>query len=285
MEMRTNILVWMVTCLLVSTSTHAGTLTSATWVGDFQGTPFTLVTSGASLTASGTATGNNIGAVSLTVAGPALTLMDAAGGQPIFISQTLGGSQTINSSRIANQGVPRAVNVFLGDDSEKIFLFPIAMSAGVGGNFSTTDVVPGLNIPVEVTATFFPWTTGSQVFAGLTSTTTTVGGAQNAGAALPDVTFVGSNSLVNGAGSITLVSPTVVRLCVGLVFGPFPCISGDSGNIQSSRLATATKLTLNFAAVPEPTAGGLLVTGAVISLLSARRRRSNAHSRSAHRRT
>ena len=42
----------------VSGVAQAGTLTSATWAGSFQGTPFTLTTGGGSLVASGTSTGS-----------------------------------------------------------------------------------------------------------------------------------------------------------------------------------------------------------------------------------
>ncbi len=250
------------TALWLSGTAHAGTLTSATWVGDFLGAPFTLVTSGVSLTASGSAAGTAINMVSLTVApltlGHLLTPFSRSTA-PTFLSLTLGGSQTINPANAANQGIAGAARVILGNDSDGTALYTVPLSAGVAGQATTTNVVPGLNIPVEVTATFFPWTTGSQTFTGLTVS----------GVAAPDVTISGTNSLSGGAGSITLVSPTRTRVCVAAIFGSFPCVAGAAGNTQSSISATATRLTLNFA-VPEP--GTFLLFAAGLVALSARRR-------------
>ncbi len=251
--------VLMAAVFLAATSAGAGTLTSATWTGNFQGTPFTLVTSGASLTASGTSTATGIGSVSLTVAAPILSISDTTGTAPTFISQTLGGSQTLAGS-VANQGVSGTVNVFIGRNSGGLLLFPVALSAGVAGSFTTTALVPNLNIPVSVTATFFPWTTDSQTFTGLTVD----------GVAVADVTVGGTNSLVGGAGSITLVSPTRTRVCVGDLFGPFPCVSGDPMNQQSSINATSTSLTLNF--IPEPGMMTLLGAGLAGLTIVGRRR-------------
>ncbi len=246
--------------LLFGGPVQAGTLTSATWVGDFAGTPFTLVTSGASLTASGSATGSKLTRVSLTV--PDLRLTRSGGGiADSLLSQTLGGSQTISSAYVANQGVSGASRFFLGGSSTTgTLILSVPLSVGVAGNVATTNLIPGANIPVEVTATYFPWTTGSQTFTGLTFF----------GAAAPNVTFSGTNSLSGGAGRITLVSPTRTRVCLGpILAGPVPCVAGTAGNTQSSISATATRLTLTFA-VPEPGTVMLLAAG-LVSLASARR--------------
>ncbi len=250
---------WFLTLALAalwfSGAAHAGTLTSATWVGDFQGTPFTLVTSGASLTASGSASGSAIGSVFLSVAAPPLTqFQDSFPG--IFISQTLGGSQTIGSANMANQGISGRVRTFVGVDNTGGLGFSIPLSAGVAGN-STTAYIAVLGIPVEVTATFFPWATGFQTVTGLT----------RLGLPVADVTLSGTHSLVGGIGRITLVSPTRTRICEGTIFGSFPCVPADGARTT----ATATSLTLNFA-VPEP--GTVLLLGACLVGLAARDQRN-----------
>ncbi len=250
------------------TPAQAGLLTSATWVGEtfgelrpdhfvdlFPGTPFTLVTSGASLTASGSATGSSIRTISVAVAAPPLSLH---GQHHTGFSQTLGGSQTINSTNVANRGISGSVGGFVGAPNQGLLLYHIPLSVGVAGNF-TTAAFQHANIPVEVTATHFPWTTGSQTLTGLTLR----------GVAAPNFTVAGTNSLVNGAGSITLVSPTRMRVCAGTIFGAFPCVPGASGNSVSFTRATTTRLTLNF---PEPGISVLLAAGLVG--LAARRRRS-----------
>lgn len=261
--MHMKAVIWMATCwLLTGAAAHAGVLTSATWVGDFQGTPFTLVSSGASLSASGSAAGTSISSVQVTVAAPTLTFMSFQGPAPLFVSQTLGGSQTIDSANSVNQGIQGAVNVYIGFDASGTLLFPVGLSAGQGGNFQTTAIVPGINVPVEVTVTFHPWTTGTQTFTGLTLR----------GLAMPDLTVSGTNSLANGVGSITLVSPTVTRACAGSVFGTFPCLNSQAATNTSTRVqAVATRLTLNFSAVPEPTAFILLGSAAAVALAALRR--------------
>lgn len=275
--------------LLSGVAAQAGLLTSATWVGDrlaepsgplssaitlFPGTPFTLVTSGASLSASGSAVGSSIGNISLSVAAPTLNGIGVDPGNGHFFVQTLGGSQTINSANMASQGIAGSFDYYIGvNSSSGNLLFHVPLSVGVAGNFTTTAVLlPGLNVPVEVTATFFPWTTGSQTLTGLTSS----------GVAMPDLTIGGSNSLVGGVGSITLVSPTRIQVCVGEFFGTFPCARGR----PSSRWftgASATKLTLNFAAVPEPGSAFLLGAASTIGFAAARRRRRIGRSAPARR--
>ena len=260
------------TCsFLGGAASQAAILTSATWVGSFQGTSFTLVTSGGSLTATGSRPrGGATLNVALTVAPPAMTSLIGTGPVPFFTSQTLGGSQTINSSLVANQGVRGSIRTYVAADSNGTLLVSVPLSVGVGGQFQATSLVPRVAIPVEVTATYFPWTTGTQILTGLTGTTTTANGQVNHGVSLPDFVTQGSPfvSGFNGAGRMTLVAPTRTRICVGEVFGSFPCVSGSAANIQSSISATATRLTLNFG-VPEP--GTLLLGGAIFVGFAARR--------------
>lgn len=100
--MRTKVWICMMTCCLVGASAQAGTLTSATsatWVGDFQGTPFTLVTSGASLTASGSASGSSISSVYLTAAAPVLATLTNNLGAPVLVTQTLGVARSPRQPR------------------------------------------------------------------------------------------------------------------------------------------------------------------------------------------
>ena len=278
--MRSPSFVLMLLCLLVGAEARAGMLTSATWVGEtfgeinsvgfldlFPGTPFTLVTSGASLTANGSAAGSALSMVSLSVAAPPVSI---TGLHTSFFSQTLGGSQTINSANLANQGISGALRNFIGPpNNQGTLVFAVPLSVGVAGTFTSTRVVPGLNIPVEVTATFFPWTTGSHVFTGLTGSTTTPNGAINMGVALPDFTLAGTNHLVDGVGSMTLVSPTRFRVCAGAIFGSFPCSGGDPTNSLSTISATTTRLTLNFL----PETGAALLLGTALVGLAVRNRK------------
>ena len=71
---------------VLSGAAQAGTLTSATWVGSFQGTPFTLTTGGGGVTAAGTSTGTSASVTALTVVAPLMTVLDTSGLAPVFIS-------------------------------------------------------------------------------------------------------------------------------------------------------------------------------------------------------
>jgi hypothetical protein len=109
----------------------------------------------------------------------------------------------------------------------------VPLSAGKAGNFTGTFTVVGALH--TITVDFFAWTPGSQMFVGLTSK----------GAALPNVTAAGSFMLdANGAGTVTLVSPSKVDI---------------DGSLAQRRTASFTKLTLSF--VPEPGWLALLVGG------------------------
>ncbi len=239
---------------LLAGTAQAGTLTSATWNGAFQGAPFTLTTGGGSLVASGSSTGGSI-AVGVSVTPQFFSTVNT-GPPQLTISQTLGGSQTIAATpngAAANQGIAGLVNVFLFVGIPLLFL-AIPLSVGVSGS-STVSTSNPLVGAVNVTATFLAWTPGTVTVTGQFGTTTTTGTATNMTVALGTATFMGSFSLTaGGAGSVTLVSPTITAICAG---GPAGACNGST---QSNRTAGATSLTLSFTSAPEP--GTLLLLGA-----------------------
>jgi len=255
--------------LLFAGASQAGTLTSATWAGSFQGTPF-LATFGVpggpgGLMASGTSVGTTAN-VQITVAPRLSSSLNTTGQAPVFISQTLGGSQAIAitaGGAAANRGIAGLVNVLIGQSSTngtQLFSVPLTVGFPVVNPFfqNTTAVVPGLSIPVSVTATALPWTTGAVSFTGLT----------NNGTAIPNFARTGGNNLTaNGGGTITLVAPAITTVCAGAIFGVrTPCTIGaplETGFQQKSHTVSATLLTLHFA--PEP--GTLLLRGAALAAL------------------
>jgi len=252
--------------LLFAGAANAAALTSASWHGSFQGTPFWIFT-GSGLTASGSSTGS----VAVTVAPRLSSSLNTTGTAPVFISQTLGGSQVINvaGAPSANQGIAGLVNVFIGQNSNGTQLFSVPLTVGfpVANPFfqNQTAVVPGLNIPVSVTASAFPWTTGAVSITGLTVSS----------AAIPNFVLAGGKNLtVNGGGTITLVAPAITTVCAGAIFQnpQRPCVGGaPAGGTQKSHTASATVLTLNF---PEP--GTLLLLGAGLMGLAAVGRRKQS---------
>ena len=262
--------------LLFAGASQAGNLTSATWAGSFQGTPFTITTGGGGLTASGTS-GPTTANVQLTVAPRLSTSLQTAGAAPVFISQTLGGSQAIAITAggpAANHGIGGLVNVFIGQNSTGTQLFSVPLTVGFPVVnpffFNNTAVVPGLNIPVTVTASASPWTTGAISISGLTSSS----------APLANFTAAGGNNLTaGGGGSITLVSPAITGVCAGAIFqSPLrPCVGGaPAGGQQKSHTASATTLTLNFVGTPVPEPGTLLLLGAGLMGLAAVGRRKQS---------
>ncbi len=252
--------------LLCSASAQAGTLTSATWIGAFQGMPYTLTTGGGSLVASGSSTGAGA-SVAITVTPQSFSTVNVGPPQNT-ITQTLGGSQTISitaNGAAANQGVAGVVNVFLFVGVPLLFL-SVPISIGVSGSsvISTSNPLVGA---VNVTATFGAWTPGSTMITGLFATTTTPNGATQMTVPLPNFTAAGSvNLTAGGAGTITIVSPAITVVCAG---GP---AGACDGSVQSHRTAGATSLVLSFV-VPEPGTAGLLLGAALVGIVALGRRR------------
>jgi len=260
-------------CLLLAGAAQAGTLTSATWSGSFQGTPFTLTTAaGGGLTASGTSTGTTAN-VQVTVAPQLFSTTTGSHGAPYFFSQTLGGSQAIAitaGGASASQGISNRSQVILGAKNTGIgnllFSVPLTVGRQVTNPFFMTQRVaisPGLNIPVTAKASAFPWTTGVVSISGLTSSSAPIANLVVAG---------GNNLTAGGGGSITLVAPSITTACVGAIwqFPVGPCMGGPSaGGLSISHTASANFLTLNF--LPEP--GTLLLLGAGLAALAAVDRR------------
>ncbi len=244
--------------LWVASTAPAGTLTSASWTGDFQdGTPFTLTTAGGSLIASGSSTAFGA-SVAITV--PYQGFL--SGTFPFYIAQVLGGQASIGitaAGATANAGIPGAVT-YIAD------IFPLLTIPISPGGSGTAMVVTVMQLgAATITATFFPWTPGSVSIGGLFGTTTTPNGATNMTAPLPALTAAGSFGLTpDGGGSITLVSPGVASVCAGGT-----TLGACDGSNLDFRTADATILTLNF--VPEP--GTLLLLGSSVIGLAAMTRR------------
>lgn len=251
--------------LLLAGTAQAGTLTSATWVGTFHGTPFTLTTGGGSLIASGSSTGASI-SMSVTLTPQSFSTLIHV--PQMTLTETLGGSQTIAAtvgSATANVGIGGSANAFLFIGFPVLFL-NIPLSIGVSGT-SFIETAHSLLGAVVASATFFKWTPGAVTVTGLFATTTTVGGSTNMSVALPTFTTAGSFMLTGGgAGTVTLVAPSVTSMCVG---GPVGACSGVHHNDRTVRAAA---LTLNFVPAPDT----LLLLGAGLAALVAvgRRQRS-----------
>lgn len=239
--------------LLGAASAQAGVLESATWNGDFLGTPYTLET-GNGLQASGvsspasaavnlTVTQTNTGvpcpidqgAATGTCFAPNLNQIDPEQLIPLFIQQTLGGSQGIAiAGRGAligvDQGIPGEVDVDLAGIGD---LFAVPLS--VGASFSQVIQTAALGvIPVTVTVEVAGWQTGA------TTIPQTDGGSP-----VPSFTAAGTFDLraPSGAGTVKLIAPSVLSITI-------------LGSPDSTS-ASATELVLDFGDSLPSARGGL----------------------------
>jgi hypothetical protein len=237
--------------LLAAPAAQAGTLGGApigfvfpgavgTYLTSVQGTPVTLPVFGA-----GTSTQNSIGVgivvptvtASTFIPGSILTIhvffsvggSAVIGGGPGAIFATMGipGKVTVKTAYCTNPAGPSGCTI------GALTLVKVPTSAGVAGTFMGTLKILGKKH--NLTVTFFPWTTGTKVFTGQT----------NMKATLPNVTAMGSWNLNGaGAGTVTLVSPSVVKI---------------TGSVTQQNQASYTTLRLYF--VPEPSTLLLLAAG------------------------
>jgi len=236
--------------MLVAGAASAGTLTSATWIQTAQGFPMTRTDADPRWTKSGTSTSSSI-AVNVnyfftsTIFGVPKT---PNGTLDLGINITQGGVQAITATPggaagtpgipgnvVVAGGLPIHIGMLANQSMFKLgatTIVSVPLSAGKAGLITGTFNAVGVNH--TITVQFYSWTVGTFTFTGLTSK----------GEALPDVTAQGSFNLdANGAGTVTLVSPSIVDI---------------DGSLAQRRTASFTALVMNF--VPEP--GTLLLLGA-----------------------
>lgn len=247
--------------LLATSAAQAGTLTDATWTQVTQGFPMTRT--GLQLSLTGTSTGS--ASISIGLSYPAFATKffvpktTPNGVLDLAVSITQGGAQMItasNSMATVNVGVQGTVVVMtaihntMGVNQSTFMtgvntLVMVPVSIGVAGQFTGSFLVIGNNH--LITVDFYAWTPHTIAFTGLTTMgkgTTPMGGGSRNGAPLPNVTASGTwNLTAGGGGTVTLVSPTVIRI---------------DGSLAGRRTAGFTSLKLYF--VPEP--GTLLLLGA-----------------------
>jgi len=233
--------------LLAASAAQAGTLTNATWTQVTQGFPMTRT--GAQIGITGTSTGSSAMSASLSYPtfGTKFFIPKTTNGVlDLAVSITQGGPQALTAAPSmagATMGLPGTVNVRTAIHNTKGVnqstfmtgintLVMVPVSVGVAGQFTGSFIVLGINH--FITVDFYAWTPHTLVFTGLTTKL----------AALPTVTAVGSfNLTANGAGTVTLVSPSKISIDCSLA---------------QRRTAGFTALKMVF--VPEP--GTLLLLGA-----------------------
>jgi hypothetical protein len=231
--------------MLAATAASAGTLTNATWFQVTQGVPMTRTFNQLG-PASGTSTQLSI-SVNLTY--PAFTTTAFAPGSQVDLAQQIsvvGGAQAITATANMASGSPgipgtvivmSAIHQAMGVNQSMFMVGPntivqVPLSAGKAGQFTGSFLAVG--VAHKITVDFYAWTPNTVVLSGLTTK----------GAALPNVTAVGSFNLnAAGAGTVTLVSPSKISI---------------DGPLAQRRTAGFTSLVLSF--VPEP--GTLLLLGA-----------------------
>jgi hypothetical protein len=244
---------------LAASTGQAGTLTSATWSQATQGFPMTRT--GGQIGITGTSTGTSI-AASLEYpqfSAKFFVPKTANGVIDLAVSITQGGPQNLTATpgmAAATMGVPGTVNVRTAVHNTKGVsqstymtgintLVMVPVSVGVGGQFTGSFIVLGINH--FITVDFYGWTPNSYTFTGLTTI----------GSPLPKVTAAGSwNLTANGGGTVTLVSPSKIRIDCALA---------------QRRTVDFTSLKMYF--VPEPAT--LLLLGAASLALALRTRRGH----------
>ncbi len=264
--------------VLFAGQSKAGTLDSATWKGAFQGVPFTLTIGSGTvggvgssmlhLVVSGTAAGNNVVTASVSVIPFTTSKFFEPPPAALTITQMLGGNQKINvagnvasATGTPNMGALGTVNVFM-QVGFPLLLLGVPLNVG-GTGVQTYQGFNPLFTHVTVTATFLGWQIAPFTVTGLT----------NQGVALPNVMFTGSNNLMFGEGTVTLVAPARVAVCVGGGTTTSGSCTGASleglpGLGQFNRTASSTTLKLTF--IPEP--GVLLLLGAGLAFVGRRSR-------------
>jgi hypothetical protein len=272
--MRTRLVVIVLAAVLAAAGAEAGTLTSATWTQEIEGIALTVTNSGATCTdpnpahvpgagfitcptaglqAAGASTGTAY-SVSLTMPLFAFQVFTTGGTINFGTHATLSGAQAIAGNAFSasgSPGIPGAVTVAGAMHTMLSMWTPLAstlvyipLSVGKAGQFTGTWNF--LGSPAYLTVDFYAWTPGTLTFTGLSSQ----------GNPLPDVVAMGTfNLTANGAGTVTLVSPSKVSVDYSGAF-----------QIHSASFAT---LKLTF--VPEPSSLLLLGAGA-LALLGFRRR-------------
>jgi len=257
--------------LLAASAAQAGTLTAATWTQTSQGFPMTITGPGVPplLAISGTSTGTSI-AVALDYPDVATMffvpktfngLLDLAititQGGPQNLTATSGGMANATTGVKGNVTVMTAVHNTAGA-SQSTYMVGLATLVKVPVNVGISSTVVGMLAPLgvahNISVVFYAWTTGTvTVVSTLTSMQMSIT-PMGQFITMVNLTMtptptnmlvaMGSFNLTSmGAGTVTLVAPTVVMIDCGLA---------------QRRTASFTSLKMYF--VPEP--GTLLLLGA-----------------------